>query len=161
MTTASDSSPVTLEKVTSAQSTTPAADSSSAEFSDTILFASEEAAPAQSGDVIEVDGVEELATALAAAQGGEVIRLAAGNYGHLDLGGRGLPADFDLPVTLLAADPGAVRLTGLNIQKAQNIILDGFALDYDFEPGDALGEVLAWVRNSTDVTLRNSVFTGF
>lgn len=104
---------------------------------------------------LRVSNASELTAALAAAQGGDTILLADGDYGNITLS-----QHFDTAVTIVADTPHGARFTGLHVAGAQNVTLDGLFLDDDFEDGDSLWNTQFSVTDSTGITLRNSLFEG-
>lgn len=112
--------------------------------------------------VLEAATEDELLAALRKAGKGDVIRLAPGNYGELELTAKaGFSLDFPPKITITSGDPERpARFTGLKMHKVSNLIFDGVIFDYRFEPGQP-----AWLRafqcaECADVEFRNSVFDG-
>ena len=73
---------------------------------------------------IAVSGREELLAALERATGGEVILLAAGTYGAVEL-----TRDFGSDLVLVAEPPGKAVFAGLAIRGGHDIRLDGITID--------------------------------
>ena len=106
------------------------------------------------GPVLHVADAAGLKAALAAATGGETIRLAAGQYGSLTL------TDFHVPVTI-AGDPAAPAvLTGLDLDNVDGLTLDGLTLDYVYKPGTGAWAEFATIQDSRHITLRNLLIDG-
>jgi hypothetical protein len=78
---------------------------------------------AASAATVRVTGDVELATALALAQPGDVIQMAAGTYGTVSIVARGGP-DADLT---LAGDPGAT-IAGMNIAGSTRVVVTGLTV---------------------------------
>ena len=99
----------------------------------------------------------ELYAALSSAQGGERIELAGGDYGSLDIRGVTFPSD----VTIVSADPeNPAVIRGVYLRDSSHLVFDGILFDYVAEPGDAPWVKPFIVRDSTFITIRNSVFDG-
>lgn len=108
-------------------------------------------------EIISVSNAAELYAALSAAQGGERIELAGGDYGKLNLSG----LSFASTVTLVSADagdPAVVR--GLSVTGSSHLALDGIRFDYVYQDGQATTYRPFQVTNSSYITIRNSVFDG-
>jgi Right handed beta helix region len=103
-----------------------------------------------------------LAGALAAATGGETLRLAPGDYGRLALDARRSPGlDFPRPVTLISADPADPAIfTEAALHGVGNLVLDGLRFDYRYAPGDKIYKRMFDFRQCRGLTIRNSVFDG-
>lgn len=104
----------------------------------------------------------DLAQALAAAKGGELILLAPGDYGALALDARARPnLAFAEEVTLRSLDPGQMaRFTGLTLHSARNLTFEAIRFDYEAAPG-AIDAVKPFqITNAAAVTIRDSVFDG-
>ena len=98
-----------------------------------------------------------LAQALAAAKGGEVFRLAPGDYGTLTLA----TTAFSAPVTLTSADPThPARLDGLATHGSANLTLDHLAFTYTYHPGDQKWAVPFSVTGGQNLTLSDNTFVG-
>ena len=106
---------------------------------------------------VTVSTLADLNSALAAAKGGETILLKGGDYDRLSLSLR----DFPSNVTIASADPGDPAVfSGLMLSHMGNLTLDGVVFDYTYQPGQIFSIAPFDVRNSHDVTIRNSVFDG-
>jgi len=107
---------------------------------------------------IGVADVAGLMQALAAAAGGETIRLAPGDYGLLNFQGR---QDFAAPVTLTSADPGAPAVfSRAVVANVADLVIDGLRFDYRFSPGDVLWTQPFRFVNCRGLVIRNSLFAG-
>ncbi|WP_353475857.1 right-handed parallel beta-helix repeat-containing protein (plasmid) [Salipiger sp. H15] len=115
-------------------------------------------------DALDVSGPEELRAALARARGGEVILLAPGDYGSLEL--RGTRAKFDDPVTLRSADPAVpARFDRIALRGARNLVLERLEFRYRPEAGDGKLRAMLEVRgagkdSAGDITVRDCRFVG-
>ena len=105
-----------------------------------------------------VSSATDLQAVLSGASGGDVIELAAGDYGNLSL--RGL--DFDSEVTIRsaeAADPAVFNT--INIIESSNLTFD--SLFIDFTPTEGTVEwssAFRAVQGVSNITLRNSKVEG-
>ncbi len=104
----------------------------------------------------------ELYAALSRAQGGETILLASGNYGKLVLDSKsGFDIAFAEPVTIVSADAGnPAVLSGMDVDGAANLTLDGLVFDYAFSQGQPMWASPFQIADSENITIRNSVFDG-
>lgn len=111
---------------------------------------------------IQVSSIEELYSALANAQGGETIELAAGNYGQVDLTGRsGFNIEFASTVTIKSADADhPAVITGLDVRGATNLTFDGLVFDYTFQTGDKIYDRPFSVTGGRNIAITNSTFDG-
>ena len=108
--------------------------------------------------VYTVSSADELKTALDNASGGDVVKLAAGDYGDVSLSG----LNFESEVTITSADKDdpAVFNT-INIGGSSNLTFDSIFID--FTPTE---DTVTWssafraVANVSDITLRNSRLEG-
>ncbi|OSP54089.1 LamG-like jellyroll fold domain-containing protein [Pseudoruegeria sp. SK021] len=105
-------------------------------------------------DGITVTDAASLAAALAGAQDGDVIRLAGGDYGRLNL------SKFDTRVTLLSdlADPAV--FDRVEFQHVSGVTFDGVVFDYTYTEGDAQWHRPFRFANCQDITLQNSLVDG-
>lgn len=112
--------------------------------------------------IINVSSMSELNDALANATGGETILLAEGHYGDLKLSDRsGFDITFPSEVTIASADPeNPAVFSGLSLEHAENLTLDGLTFDYEFQAGDLLWARTGSVVDSSNVIIRNSTFDG-
>ncbi len=98
-----------------------------------------------------------LAQALATAKGGEVFRLAPGDYGTLTL----TTTAFSAPVTLTSADPShPARIDGLATHGTSNLTLDHLAFTYTFHPGDQKWAAPFTITGGQNLTLSDNTFIG-
>jgi hypothetical protein len=109
-----------------------------------------------------VDSAEELMAALKAAEGGETILLAPGDYGKLDIYGPNAPwARYASEVTIRSLDPDQMaRFGGLKLSEVSNITFDSILFDYVAKVDPVDYERPFQVLSSTAVTIRDSVFDG-
>lgn len=97
--------------------------------------------------------------AIAGAVPGTTLVLTGGEYGVLSLTGAGGAADH--PLILRAADPtDPPNFSGMRLNGAHNLVLEGLVFDYSFSPGDP-----SWLRpfeilHSRDITIRDALFDG-
>lgn len=110
-----------------------------------------------SGKVFVVSNTVELRTALDQASGGDRVELKAGDYGDLRLANRA----FDSAVMITSHDPEApARFDSVYFYNLKNVTLDN--VHVDFQPTE---ETKKWhagleIRNSSEVTVSNSVLEG-
>lgn len=112
---------------------------------------------------VRVEGRDQLLAALTAAKGGEVILMASGDYGALDLFAAGpVPPVYQQKVTLRSADPAKPAvITGLKLTGAKNLIFEDLTFDYTFINGDKPGLTRPFqVNDSVDIAFRNVLFDG-
>ena len=100
-----------------------------------------------------------LQQALLAPSPGDVLLLAPGNYGQLDL--RGLVMPPDQPLVLRGADQGGPAvMTGMRLSSVENLVLENLTFDYTYAPGDP-GHLRPFqINDSQGITIRHSVFDG-
>lgn len=109
---------------------------------------------AQSGQIIR--NAQGLSEALSTASGGETLVLAGGNYGALNI-----KKAFKSPVSIRSADPGSPAcFTGMRLNGAGNLGLDGLVFDYSYKPGDKNRTNAFSIGNGHNITITNSVFEG-
>ncbi len=100
--------------------------------------------------------------ALANATGGDTIKLAAGDYGSLDLGL--LSSDdfaFDTPVTITSDDPlSRASFSEMNLKGVENLTFDNVVFDYTYDSDDAVWFSPFQVQDSSGITIKNSLFDG-
>ncbi|WP_179285831.1 right-handed parallel beta-helix repeat-containing protein [Haematobacter missouriensis] len=88
------------------------------------------ACPGRASERREVSDAAGLMAALKAAQGGETIVLAPGDYGALGLNGTtGREGRFTAPVTIASASPQAAHFTGIRLSAVTNLTFDGITLE--------------------------------
>lgn len=105
---------------------------------------------------INVNSATALTSALAAANGGDAILLAPGNYGKLTSSHK-----FASEVTIKSADmANPAVFSGLALNGAENLTFDGVKFDYTAitNPNDSTTPFTA--TKSHHITFRNSVFDG-
>jgi Ca2+-binding RTX toxin-like protein len=104
----------------------------------------------------------ELKSALANAQSGDTIKLAAGNYGDLYLAASATSdVNFPAGVTITSADAGNPAVfSGMNLRGVANLTIDGVVFDYEFAAGDPIFLHPFSVSDSRNITIRNSTFDG-
>lgn len=112
--------------------------------------------------IVSVTNLSELYSALSTAKSGEIIELAGGNYGKMDLSKKsGFDLTFPSEVTITSADPeNPAIFSGLDIREASNLTFDGVTFDYTFEAGDKIYYRPFSISSSEDITIRNSTFDG-
>ena len=110
---------------------------------------------------ITVSNVTELYEALAAATGGETIRLKPGVYDKISLTDKqNFDVQFASNVTITSADPDQpAEIKSLQVAHAANITFDNLLFDADYA-GDQVFYGSFAVSSSTDITIKNSVFEG-
>lgn len=112
-----------------------------------------------SGTVYTVSNSSELYEALANANGGDTIELAPGDYGNLNLSSQS--AAYDAPVTIISADPQApASFSQMNLNGVANLTFDNVVFDYTYNSADELWSSPFLVTDSSNITIRNSVFDG-
>ena len=111
--------------------------------------------------VFSVSSTDELRTALQTATDDDVIELAPGTYDRLEIS-RQDGIGFDTPVTIRSADPDAPAvLTGMSLGGVQGLTFEGLTFDYTYTQGDHWLHTSPFaVRNSADITIRDSHFDG-
>ncbi len=113
-------------------------------------------------NTVTVSSATELMAALANAQGGETILLAAGNYGELFLWDQQHAfVKFASEVTIKSADPTDLASFGrVTLRGVENLTFDTISFDYDAAPGAAAHDKPFLIRASDSITIRNSIFDG-
>ena len=111
---------------------------------------------------VTVGTLDELYTVLATVTGGETILLEGGSYGDLYIGNlSGYNVDFPDTVTIASANPEDPAIfSDARILHVSNLTLDGVVFDYTYTPGDLPWSYPFEVRNSNNITIRNSTFDG-
>lgn len=112
---------------------------------------------------ITVSTPEALMAALAAAKGGEVIQLAAGDYGRLLLNNnlRSHSFNFESDVKITAADPNnPPSFSSMRIIGVDHLHFDNINFDYKFNSGDSIRTTAFRVDDSNHFTISNSRFIG-
>lgn len=116
-------------------------------------------------ETIRVSGPAELRQALSAAQGGDRILLADGDYGELFLkDGLGR---YDRPVTVVAEHRGGARFDAVRLREVANLNFEGIAVTAGFASAGSRGVGIAqstgeylFFRDSTDVSITDNTFSG-
>ncbi len=113
-------------------------------------------------NVIFVHTAEDLAAALEQATGGEIIALAPGDYGSLDLNDARAPyVHYADTVTITSADPeNPASFSNVSLRGVENLQFDTVVFDYAFEPGDPNHLKPFSIEDSSNIAIRNSVFDG-
>src|SRR6056297_3212701 len=119
-------------------------------------------AESQMSKIFSVSNSEELMNALGSATGGDTIELAGGEYGALTLNHQ---TDFDFTydsaVTIVSADTeNPAAFASMNMVGASNIVFNAIQFDYTYQAGDALWEKPFSISDSSNITIKNSVFDG-
>lgn len=111
---------------------------------------------------ISVQDRASLLKALKQAKGGEVLLLAAGDYGELDLWADGpVPPVYAEPVILRAAAASPPIFTRLKLTGARNLAFEGVLFDYIFAAGDAPGQTRPFhIKDSTNIRFTDVIFDG-
>ncbi len=123
------------------------------------LMAGLMAGPALAQDPVQIATPAALAAALAEAQPGLVLELAAGDYGALAL--NGLEGTQEAPITLRSADPQARAVfSALMLQASSFVVLQDLSFDYTFAPEDEPNLRPFQIVGASDVTVRGNLFDG-
>ena len=111
---------------------------------------------------ITVKSLEELEAALAGAKGGETILLEGGDYGRFSMSKWISPQiEFASTVTLTSADPdNPAVFSNVTLNGVTNMVMDGVVFDYTYTLGDKYNDRPFEVNGSSNVTIRNSEFSG-
>ena len=112
---------------------------------------------------IDVSTRAELLEALKTAHGGETIRMAAGDYGSLDMPVSRMPwlKEYSDTVTMVSADPeNRATISGLNLTGAKNMAFEGIVFDYDAAVGEADNTKPFKISWASDIAIRDCVFDG-
>ncbi|MBN2905815.1 MAG: right-handed parallel beta-helix repeat-containing protein, partial [Rhodobacteraceae bacterium] len=109
-----------------------------------------------------VTSAAELKDALAQATGGDTIKLAAGDYGRLQLDSKtDFNTQYSSAVTITSDDPDdPASFSSMKLGQVSNITFDGILFDYDFSAGDTKYTRTFEITKSDNVTIKNSVFLG-
>lgn len=110
---------------------------------------------------ITVSNLAELYTALGGSKAGDTILLNSGNYESFILGSQsGMDLDFE-GVTIASADPdNPASFSKMVLNGVSNLVMDNVVFDYSFQAGDASFLAAFSVKNSENITIKNSVFDG-
>lgn len=112
-----------------------------------------------------VSNAQELAAALASADGGDTIMLASGRYGALDLSG----VSFDSNVTISAATPHAAQFSSVTLSDVDHLTFDGVAVSGEFRAWKGSEHITlvrsdvdggGYFRDASDLFLKNNHITG-
>ena len=107
--------------------------------------------------IINASNANELHQALANARGGDVIKLASGNYGNLNLD----DISFASNVTINSlGSKDSVTFTGLNLHDVSNLTIGDVTFDYEFTAGDPSYVSPFNIEGGNNVTIRRSAFDG-
>lgn len=100
-----------------------------------------------------------LIAALNAAQPGDVLVLAPGNYGSVQV--RNVSGAPGQPITLRSADPENPAVLGqLQVRNSAHMVFEHLFLDHTYTPGDDWRHPANLIHDSQDITLRDSVLDG-
>lgn len=115
-----------------------------------------------SENVIHVSTAAELEIVLENATGGETILLAAGDYGALTLGRRGIKtSDFASTVTIQSEDPtNQAVFSSLRMDGAKNVAFADLEFKLTYAPDEKIGQMLGYVTDSHDITFTRTSFIG-
>lgn len=105
---------------------------------------------------ISVTTAAGLKAALTAAQGGETIVLAAGDYGSLALSG----IQFTQPVRIVTDPAAPAVLHGLKLADVNGLEFDGLTFDFVYKPGMTRSVEKFQIDQSSGITIRNARFDG-
>lgn len=108
------------------------------------------------GTTYKVASAAELESVLSQATGGDVIELAAGNYGELYIKN----SVYSGEVRIVSEDPDNMAVfKGIQLLESGNLTFDSIHLDLDPQDGDLFNVGLR-ITESSDVTIENSVLHG-
>jgi Ca2+-binding RTX toxin-like protein len=105
---------------------------------------------------LSVSNAAELQTALSAAQAGDTISLAAGDYGDVSIYGKNFAAD----VTITAQTAGAAVFHSLKLDNSSHIDLDGVTVNYTATAATTTYTSAVEFNASSYITLTHSTITG-
>lgn len=113
-------------------------------------------------NIFSVSNADELQKALEAAEGGDTIELAGGDYGKLSLwDGKQEFIKYGAPVTITSSDSDDLAsFSRVVINGGKNIVFDNVIFDYQFSSNDGNKYRPFEIKGSEDVTIKNSVFLG-
>ncbi|MBY8978061.1 tandem-95 repeat protein [Rhodobacteraceae bacterium NNCM2] len=111
--------------------------------------------PAATDGAVTVSSLAQLKAALAAAQSGDTILLADGDYGALEID----DLKFSQDVTIRSVNPLGARFTSIDIENTSHLVIDGLHVDNptDGSPGSAFVDI---GKNSSFVSFINSEVNG-
>lgn len=117
-----------------------------------------------SGTIFTVSTALEANEAIAQARGGDTILLAPGHYDTLSAsryGGFGYIAPGDGQVTIRSADPtNPASIGGLALREAGGLVFEQLHFKYQYSDGDPSNIRPFLIRDSRDITFRDSIFEG-
>jgi Ca2+-binding RTX toxin-like protein len=105
---------------------------------------------------IAVSNASELQTALSAAQAGDTISLAAGDYGDVSIYGKNFASD----VTITSQTAGAAVFHSVKLDNSSHIDLDGITVNYTATAATATYTSAVEFNASSYITLTHSTITG-
>lgn len=104
---------------------------------------------------VNVSSAAQLDAALASARGGDVIRLASGNYGAITIEGRSYAGD----VTITSANPGAAAVfNDVTVRNVSNLAFSN--VNFEGAAGRTSGDLVT-VTGSRGITISNADFEGY
>ena len=111
---------------------------------------------------VTVSNATELAAAVRAATVDTTIVLKAGNYGKLYLGAWKQPSLTDSShLTIVSENPKKPAVfSAMEMVGVKNVTVDGVVFDYNQKSGQGVSHRFAFVENSKNITISNSVFDG-
>jgi len=111
---------------------------------------------------VHVSTADQLLSALLNAEGGEKILLDGGDYGSLNIFKKlGFDGAFGSNVTIASNDPNdRATFTGMNLVSTGNITIEDVVFDYTREDGEWSSARPFELKNTENVTIKNSVFDG-
>lgn len=111
---------------------------------------------------VHVSTADQLLSALLEAEGGEKILLDGGDYGSLNIYSKlGFDGAFGSNVTIASktSDDPAI-FTGMNLVSTGNVTVEDVIFDYTRENGEWSSVRPFELKNTENVTIKNSVFNG-
>lgn len=107
--------------------------------------------------IFEVDSVAELTAAIAAAQGGDVISIASGDYGDVTILGKDAASD----ILIRSADPDQqATFHFLNVKDCTHLAIEGLVLHHPLAAGEADYASALRIDESSFVSVRGCDFSG-
>jgi Ca2+-binding RTX toxin-like protein len=107
--------------------------------------------------IIDVSNASQLASALQVAKGGDVIRLASGDYGAVNISGLQFASDL----TITSKDPGnAAVFDTINVKLSSNIVFDHVNIDFTPTATTYAHSSAVMIDQSTGVTFKNGAIEG-
>lgn len=105
---------------------------------------------------VTVSSASELQTALSTAQGGDVISLAAGNYGDVKIN-----SSFASDVTITSQSAGSPAVfQSLTINSSAHLRLDGLSVNFAPNTGTVTWTPAVSINGSSDITFAHSTVVG-